>query len=124
MFDVPEYRPGDEKIAVALLVIVVLMVVAGTVGYCIGLRNIHNNGSGVESIGNQIGNAESTITDAAAGIHAAQGHADQVGAGIADAKEQAGYIHSTATTSAGIIAECQQIIAGIRNRGKTDASPH
>lgn len=123
MYDISELDVTGKEVATLILIVFALLLGAGFAGYCIGwerAEDVYCNGSGTESIGNQIGNAESNISDAAAGIHAAQGHADQVGAGIADAKEQAGYIHSTATTSAGIVAECQQILAGIRSRGKTD----
>ena len=104
-----------------------LLLGAGFAGYCIGVErteDLYNNGSGTESIGNQIGNAESNISDAADGIKEAAGTADQIGGTIKDAKDTAGYIHSTAADSATIISECQSILKGIRSRGKTDQAAH
>ena len=103
-----------------VIIIVAFILLAGCwFAYCIRIRDVHDDGSGTAGIGNQIGQAETNIGNAASGIEAAQGHADQVASGIESAKESAEYLHSTATTSAGIVAECQQILAGIRNRGKT-----
>lgn len=118
-----DLRPTNKEVAFGILFVFLLLVGVFTAGYLLGIDragDVHNNGGGTASIGNAIGNASSDIGNAADGINAAQGHADNVGAGIESAKEQVGYIHSTATTSAGIIAECQQIIAGIRSRGKAD----
>lgn len=128
MWNVLEYRPGDEKVAVMLLGAVVSLVVAGTIGYCIGVRNagadVSGNGGGTAGAGQQIEQAGTDIQHAADGIKEAAGTADQIGAGIADAKDTAGYIHSTATDSATIISECQSILKGIRSRGKTNQTAH
>lgn len=106
--------------AVAILGVFVFLVAIFSAGYMLGVRNVHDNGSGTESVGSQIGQAESNISNATSGIETAHGHADQVASGIESAKESANYIQGTANTSAGIISECQQILAGIRSRGKTE----
>ena len=106
--------------AVAILGVFIFLVAIFSAGYMLGVRNVHDNGSGTESVGSQIGQAESNISNATSGIETAHGHADQVASGIESAKETANYLHGTATTSAGIISECQQILAGIRSRGKTE----
>ena len=128
MWNVYEYRPNDEKVAAMLLVAVVSLVVAGTIGYCIGLRNagadVSGNGGGNAGAGQQIEQAGTDIQNATDGIKEAAGTADQIGSTIKDAKDTAGYIHSTAADSAGIIAECQSILKGIRSRGKTNQAAH
>ena len=120
MWNVYEYRPNDEKVAAMLLVAVVCLVGAFSIGYMLGLRNVHNDGGGNAGAGQQIEQAGTDIQHAADGIKEAAGTADKVGAGIKDAKDTAGYIHSTAADSATIISECQSIIRQIRARGKTD----
>ena len=127
MNDLFDLRPTNKEVAFGILGVFVLLVAVFCAGYLLGIEragDVHNNGSGTAGVGNQIGQAESAIGNAAAGIGAAQGHAGNVQAGIDSAAESANYIHSTATTSAGIIGECQQIIEGIRARGKTDKAPH
>lgn len=126
--NVYDYRPGDEKVAAMLLGAVVLMVVVFSAGYLLGIRNagtdVSGNGSGAAGVGSEIEQAGTDIQHAADGIQEAAGTADQIGNTIKDAKDTAGYIHSTAADSAGIISECQQILAGIRGRGKTDQVTH
>ena len=120
MNDIFELKPTGKEVAILILAVFILMVVGGTIGYCIGVRSVHDNGAGTEGVGSQIGQAESNISNATSGIETAHGHADQVASGIESAKESANYIQGTANTSAGIISECQQILAGIRSRGKTE----
>ena len=120
MFDVQEYRPGDEKTAIALLVIVVLMVAFFCAGYLFGIRNVHDNGNGVEPISNELGQVGADIGNATAGIGQAENHAGNIEAGIGNAQESAEYLQGTVSTSAELINQCQQIIARIRQRGKTN----
>ena len=120
MNDIFELEPTGKEVAVLILAVFILMVVGGTIGYCIGIRNVHNDGSGDAGVGQQIEQTQSNISNATSGIETAHGHADQIASGIESAKETANYLHGTATTSAGIIGECQQILAGIRNRGKKE----
>lgn len=124
MYDISELEITRKEMAVLVLVVFVFMVVIFSIGYMCGLRNVYGNGAGTESVGSQIGQAESNISNATSGIETAHGHADQVASGIESAKESANYIQGTANTSAGIISECQQILAGIRSRGKTETSTH
>ena len=124
MWNVYEYRPNDEKVAIMLLVAAVSLVVAFSIGYCIGLRNVSDYGGGTAGAGQQIEQAGTDIQHAADGIKEAAGTADQIGSTIKDAKDTAGYIHSTAADSATIISECQSILKGIRSRGKTNQAAH
>lgn len=125
MYDVSELRPNGKEIAIAIIVVTVLLVVIFCAGYMLGLRNAGNagkdvpdNGNGTAAVGSQLAETETAVNNAKNGIEAASGTADHIGAGIADAKESAGYIQHTADTSAEIIADCQSIIDAIRARGQ------
>ena len=120
MYDVSELDVTGKEVAILVLVVFVLLVGAGFTGYCIGIRNVHDNGSGTQPITNELGQAGTAIENAGAGIEAAQGHAGNVQAGIDNASEQADYIHGTAKTSTELIGQCKSIIEQIRRRGKTD----
>ena len=125
MYDVSELRPNGKEIAIAIIVVTVLLVVIFCAGYMLGLRNAGNagkdvldKGNGTAALGSQLTETETAVNNAKNGIEAAAGTADHIGAGIADAKESAGYIQHTADTSAEIIADCQSIIDAIRARGQ------
>ena len=125
MYDVSELRPNGKEIAIAIIVVTVLLVVIFCAGYMLGLRNAGNagkdvpdNGNGTAAVGSQLAETETAVNNAKNGIEAASGTADHIGAGIADAKESAGYIQHTADTSAEIIADCKSIIDAIRARGQ------
>lgn len=127
MNDVFDFRLNCKEIITAFLILLVLLVGSGFAGYLLGVEraaDVHNNGGGASGIGQQIGEAGTAIGNAEAGIGAAAGTADQIGAGLGAAQESAQYIHSTAATSAELIAECQSILAGIRSRGEKDPAAH
>ena len=121
MYDISELEITGKDVAVSVLIAVVFLVVAFGLGYLLGCertKDIYSNGSGAAGVGEQIEQAGTDIQHAADGIKEAAGTADKIGAGIESAKESAQYIHSTADTSAELVAECQSIIAGIRARGQ------
>lgn len=128
MYDISGFRPQNEKTATLILIVFVLLVAAGSIGYMLGLRNagsagnagkdVPDNGNGTAALGSQLTETETAVNNAKNGIEATAGTADHIGAGIADAKESAGYIQHTADTSAEIIADCQSIIDAIRARGQ------
>ena len=131
MYDVSELRPNGKEIAIAIIVVTILLVVIFCAGYMLGLRNAGNagkdvpdNGNGTAAVGSQLAETETAVNNAKNGIEAAAGTADHIGAGIADAKESAGYIQHTADTSAEIIADCQSIIDAIRARGQAGKVAH
>ena len=106
--------------AVAILGVFVFLVAVFSAGYMLGVRNVHDNGSGTQPIANELGQVGTAIENAGAGINEAQGHAGNVQAGIDNASEQADYIHGTAKTSTELIGQCKSIIETIRRRGKKD----
>lgn len=127
MYDIFDFELNNKEVAVLVLVVFVFMVVVGGVGYMLGVRNaydIHNNGGGAAGVGQQIGEAGSAVGNAAAGIEAAAGTAHQISGTITDAADTAGYIHSTARTSAELVAECQSIIRAVRSRGQKGTAAH
>ena len=124
MYDLSELEITGKDVAVSVLIAVVFLVVAFSLGYLLGCertKDIYSNGSGAEGVGEQIEQAGTDIQHAADGIKEAAGTADKIGSGIKDAKDTAGYIQSTADTSAELVSECQSIIAGIRARGQAAA---
>lgn len=125
--DLFDLRPTNKEILTGVLIVLVFLVGAFGCGYLLGVertKDIYDNGGGNAGTGQQIEQAGTDIQHAADGIKEAAGTADQIGSTIKDAKDTAGYIHSTAADSAGIISECQQILAGIRGRGKKDKITH
>ena len=120
MNDIFELKPTGKETAVLILAVFILMVVGGSIGYMLGIRQVHDNGSGTQPITNELGQAGTAIENAGAGISEAQGHAGNVQAGIDNATEQAGYIYGTAKTSTELIGQCKSIIDQVRRRGKAD----
>lgn len=119
-----DLQPTNKEIAVLIIVVFVFLLVIGGAGYMLGLRNVHDDGGGNAGAGQQIEQAGTDIQHAADGIKEAAGTADKIGSTIKNAKDTAGYIHSTAADSATIISECQSILKGIRSRGKTNQAAH
>ena len=107
-----------EKITSIIIIVTFLLVAGIWFHYCLRVRNVSDIGGGADAVGNQLTEAGTAIQHAKDGIESAQGTADQIGAGIGSAKESADYLQHTADTSAELIRQCQQIIAGIRARGK------
>ena len=127
MYDLSELGPTNKEIAALILIVFIILVACFGAGYLLGVErteDIYHNGSGAGGVEQQITEAGSNIQDAKDGIEAAAGTADQIGAGIGQAKESAGYIQHTADTSAELIAECESIIRSVRQRGQADTAPH
>ena len=131
MYDVSGFRPQNEKTATLILIVFACMVVAGGLGYLLGLRNagaggenIYDNGNAAAGVRNEITNAGSDIGAAKSGIDNATGAADRVEARISDAQERARYVQATADEGRRILAECQSILREVRSRGTTDQAAH
>ncbi len=128
MYEIQEYRPGDEKTAIALLIVVVFLVGSFGLGYLLGLRNagtdIHDNGNGIDAVREQYQHIEVNqrqITDGLAGAVERSDTATE----RAERIEERVVRSETAVNDAGVlIDECQQIIGNIRNRGKTGTTSH
>lgn len=126
--DLFDIGPDNKEMAALILIVFIILVAVFGVGYMLGISSagpdVHDHGGGAAGAGQQIEQAGADIQHAAEGISQAAGTADKIGSGIADAKGTAQYIHSTATTSAELVSECQSILEGIRSRGKTDQTAH
>lgn len=120
MNDISELDITGKEMAVLVLVVLVFMVVIFTIGYMFGIRNVHDNGSGTQPIGQQLEQAGTNISNATAGIGQAENHAGNVEAGIGNAQESADYLQGTVSTSTELIGQCKSIISEIRRRGKAD----
>ena len=121
VYDIPFFTPTRKEMAVAILGVFIFLVAVFSAGYMLGVRNVHDNGSGTQPITNELGQVGTAIGNAGAGIETAQGHAGNVQAGIDNATESAEYIYGTAKTSTELIANSKSIIEAIRRRGKEKA---
>ena len=120
MYDIHDFEITGKGIAALVLVVFILLVVAGSVGYMLGLRHVSDHGSGTEPVGQQLNEAGTNISNATAGIEQAENHAGNVEAGIGNAQESTEYLQGTVSTSTELIGQCKSIIETIRRRGKTD----
>ena len=122
MHEIQEYRPGDEKAAIALLVIVVLMVGFFSLGYMLGLRNagagVHDNGNGIDDIREQYQHIEVKQQQITSGLESAVGRSDAAAETAGRIEERAGAAAQSVTDAGILLDECQQIIGRVRNRGK------
>ncbi len=122
MYEIQEYRPGDEKVAIALLVIVVLLVAAGSFGYMLGIRNagagVHDNGNRIDDIREQYQHIEVKQQQITNGLESAVGRSDAAAETAGRIEERAGAAAQSVTDAGILLDECQQIIGRVRNRGK------
>ena len=112
---------SNKEMAIMVLVCVVSLAVIFGAGYMFGLshgKDVHDNGNGTEPISTELGQVGANIGNAESGIGQAENHAGNIEAGIGNAQESADYLQGTVSTSADIINQCKQIIAGIRQRGE------
>ena len=128
MYEIQEYRPGDEKAAIALLVIVVLLVAAGSFGDMLGLRNagadVSDNGKRIEDVRNELSTATERQREITGGLESAVERSDSIEERSNRIEERAVRSEATVRDAGVLIDECQQIIGRVRNRGKTGAAPH
>ena len=86
-------------------------------GYLCGLRNVHDNGTGTATVGQQLNEAGTNISNAKEGIDSAQNH-------IATGAESVEYLQGTVTASGDLIEDCKRILETVRRRGKTNQTAH
>ena len=122
MYDISELEITGKEMAVAVLGVFILLVGIFFAGYMLGLRNVHDNGTGTEPISNELGQVGTNIGNAEAGIGQAENHAGNIEAGIGNAQESADYLQGTVSTSADIIRQSKSIIERIRQRGKKETA--
>ena len=124
MYDFFEFGPIDKKTAAGVLIVFILLVVTGGIGYMLGLRHagagVPDNGNGAGHVGEQLSTAiqhqhEITggLNEAVTGSHAAAAAAEHIA-------ETAGAAAAEVAEAGRLINQCQQIIGTVRNRGKKD----
>lgn len=125
MYDVlSEFVGKYKKAIVSISICIVCVLAAFYAGYLLGIWNVSNNGTGINAVRNELNTAGAAIENAASGIDQAADAAAKVSDGITAAQESAQYIQHAADDSAAIIAECKSILAKIRSRGQTGATPN
>lgn len=135
MYDVLSEFVGKYKKAIVSISICVACVFAAFyAGYLCGIQNadtgtrtgnyISDNGTRADAVRGEIGDAGSAISAARSGIDSAAATADRIEARANDAQERVNYIKGTATEGRKIVAECKSILAKIRSRGQTGATPN
>ena len=128
MYEIQEYRPGDEKAAIALLVIVVLLVAAGSFGYMLGLRNagadVSDNGKRIEDVRNELSTATERQREITSGLESAVQRSDSIEERSNRIEERAVRSESVVRDAGVLIDECQQIIGRVRNRGQAGKVTH
>ena len=121
MYDVSEFRINGKEIALAVLVVFILLVVAGSVGYLFGLRNagagVPNNGTGINDIREQYQQIENNQRELTNRLEDTIGRSDAAAQTVGRIEERIIRSENNVTEAGILIDECQQIIGQIRNRG-------
>ena len=123
MYDFSELVISRKEMAVLVLVVFIFMVVVFSAGYCVGLwhgNHISDNGTGIDHVGEQLGEAvghQQQITD---GIKDAEHTSSGIAETSAAIKESAVNIEAGVGEAAGLIDSSQQILGRIRNRGQAN----
>ena len=125
MYDFFEFGPIDKKTAAGVLIVFILLVVTGGIGYMLGLRHagagVSDNGNAAQHVREEIGAAGSDISAAKSGIDNAAAAAGRIEERISDAQERAEYVKGTADEGRRIITECQSILREVRSGRKENA---
>ena len=136
MYDVSGFRPQNEKTAFVVIVVFVLLVAAGSIGYMLGLRNAGSTdgdggSGGAEQVGQHIQSAVTGQREITERIDGLQNSSDKISgrieagaAGIEAAAAANSNAESLVRESGELIAEGQRILQTIRRRAKKDSAPH
>ena len=87
------------------------IVLASVLWFVFGRGNIPDNSNGAATVRDELSNAETTATNITNGVENAQQRADR-------ARESTNRIESIVAETGDAITDCQQIVAGVRARGK------
>ena len=113
-----------KKTIITCVICFICLLAAFYAGYLLGIRNVSDNGAGISTARDKLEQAGAAVENAASGIDQAADTAAKVSDGITAAQESAQYIQHAADDSAAIIADCKSILAAIRSRGQTGATPN
>ena len=123
MCDLSELDVTRKEMAVLVLVVFVFMVVVFGSGYCVGLwhgNHISDNGTGIDHVGEQLGEAVSHQQQITSGVQDAEHTSSGIAETSAAIKESAVHIEAGVGEAAGLIDSSQQILGRIRNRGQAN----
>ena len=124
MNDFSGLRIDRKEMAIAVLVVFILLVVAGSVGYLFGLRNgtgLSDNGNGINDIREQYQQIESNQRELTNRLEDTIGRSDAAAQTVGRIEERIIRSENNVTEAGIILDECQQIIGQIRNRGTAGA---
>ena len=136
MYDVSGFRPQNEKTAFVVIVVFVLLVAAGSIGYMLGLRNAGSTdgdggSGGAEQVGQHIQSAVTGQREITERIDGLQNSSDKISgrieagaAGIEAAAAANSNAESLVRESGELIAEGQRIIQTIRSRAEKGTLTH
>ena len=136
VYDVSGFRPQNEKTAFVVIVVFVLLVAAGSIGYMLGLRNAGSTdgdggSGGAEQVGQHIQSAVTGQREITERIDGLQNSSDKISgrieagaAGIEAAAAANSNAESLVRESGELIAEGQRILQTIRRRAKKDTATH
>lgn len=105
-----------------IVLAVVCLCIGGIIGY--NLQNLHDDGGGNVSTRQQVESAAAANQEHQASAGRITSSADRVEVGIEQAQDGISQSADRAASSEQLIGECQQIFAGIRQRGSSHPPSH
>lgn len=105
-----------------IVLAVVCLCIGGIIGY--NLHNLHDDGGGNVSARQQVESAAAANQEHQASADRITSSADRVEVGIEQAQNGINKAADRAASSEQLIGECQQILAGIRQRGSSHPPSH
>jgi hypothetical protein len=120
--DIFDIRPTNKEMAALILGVFVFLVAAFSLGYMLGVErtreNVHDNGNGINHVGEQLGETVSHQQQITSGVQDAEHTSSGIAETGAAIKESAVHIEAGVGEAAGLIDSSQQILGRIRNRGQ------
>lgn len=105
-----------------IVLAVACLCIGGIIGY--NLQNLHDDGGGNVSTRQQVESAAAANQEHQASAGRITSSADRVEVGIEQAQDGISQSADRAASSEQLIGECQQILAGIRQRGSSHPPSH
>ena len=105
-----------------IVLAVVCLCIGGIIGY--NLQNLHDDGGGNVSTRQQVESAAAANQEHQASAGRITSSANRVEVGIEQAQDGISQSADRAASSEQLIGECQQILAGIRQRGSSHPPSH
>lgn len=100
-----------------IIIAVICLCIGGIIGY--NLHNLHDDGRGNVSTRQQVESAAAANKEHQASAERITSSAERIESGIEQAQDGINKAADRAASSEQLIGECQQILAGIRQRGSS-----